>query len=186
MTDNTFNTAEQKTRFMSVDLFVVPVSLSACQPKQPSVQHFVPQPTQPAAQTTARQSAQPSMQNSELGTFKKIVEKIQSRFKHTVSFNVNCNVCKVTPLDGIRFKCLWCENFNLCIRCMENKEHFGHQFAIIYTSEMEKSIGDKMQQADQIYCIFRLYSLDSSIHSIYCSMYLFSFQIHGQLSEKQW
>lgn len=37
--------------------------------------------------------------------------------------NVNCSECKIQPITGIRFKCIQCENFELCEFCEEIVSH---------------------------------------------------------------
>ncbi len=35
---------------------------------------------------------------------------------------VGCDLCKQTPIVGIRYKCSVCPNFDLCTICVEQKE----------------------------------------------------------------
>ncbi|XP_053393774.1 dystrophin-like [Mercenaria mercenaria] len=35
----------------------------------------------------------------------------------TVSHDAKCNICKVYPITGLRYKCLKCFNFNICQNC---------------------------------------------------------------------
>ena len=44
-------------------------------------------------------------------------------------YNVICNGCKMDPIKGFRYKCLSCNNFNYCEKCMEeNINSHPHTF----------------------------------------------------------
>ena len=53
-----------------------------------------------------------------------------------IHYHIRCDICKMSPILGIRYNCEECEDFDLCESCYEkNKESHGHTFKII-----EKSI----------------------------------------------
>ncbi|UJR31530.1 hypothetical protein I4U23_019019 [Adineta vaga] len=37
--------------------------------------------------------------------------------------DIGCNICKMNPLNGLRFKCDTCHDYNLCVSCMEKRLH---------------------------------------------------------------
>lgn len=37
---------------------------------------------------------------------------------------VECDNCEITPIVGLRFKCMDCEDFDLCEKCYGEKGHF--------------------------------------------------------------
>ena len=40
-----------------------------------------------------------------------------------IHHNITCNNCGMENIKGIRFRCLQCQNFNLCNNCEQNCEH---------------------------------------------------------------
>jgi len=40
-----------------------------------------------------------------------------------VHLGIQCNNCGMLPIVGIRYKCVECDNYNLCSKCEENKIH---------------------------------------------------------------
>jgi hypothetical protein len=54
--------------------------------------------------------------------------------ERAVHEGVNCDVCKVTPLSGIRWKCHVCPDFDFCNDCYHSKRrlhHLNHPFLSI-------------------------------------------------------
>jgi len=45
--------------------------------------------------------------------------------------DVTCNGCCVVPISGMRYKCLQCLDFNLCLPCMAHKIHSRHVLVMI-------------------------------------------------------
>ena len=39
------------------------------------------------------------------------------------SHEVKCSACNVQTIQGARYCCLTCQNFNLCSNCEENTDH---------------------------------------------------------------
>ena len=48
-----------------------------------------------------------------------LTEKYQPE-EHT---DIECNVCKMNPLRGLRFKCDTCHDYNLCVNCVKKRAH---------------------------------------------------------------
>jgi hypothetical protein len=48
-------------------------------------------------------------------------ERLSNRV--TVHRNYECDGCKATPIIGIRFHCVICEDFDLCEECKFREEH---------------------------------------------------------------
>lgn len=46
----------------------------------------------------------------------------------TVHENVTCDGCDATPLVGLRFKCRFCRNYDLCERCFKTNQIHKHPF----------------------------------------------------------
>lgn len=45
---------------------------------------------------------------------------------------ISCNGCKRSPIGGTRYKCLQCDNYDLCKSCVDSGEiHTHHIFAVI-------------------------------------------------------
>ena len=54
------------------------------------------------------------------------------KFEEKPTFlGVECDGCHTKPLIGVRYKCLNCENFDLCEKCEEKGQHSQHVFAKI-------------------------------------------------------
>jgi len=51
------------------------------------------------------------------------LEKFKEKYNTEEHIDIECNVCKIIPIKGLRFKCDVCHNFHLCITCMEKREH---------------------------------------------------------------
>ena len=61
---------------------------------------------------------------------KKEEEKKSDKVIH---LNISCDGCKVKSIEGIRFKCAICDNYNLCEKCEEKlNESHAHPFIKIY------------------------------------------------------
>lgn len=88
---------------------------------------------------SADQSTQLSWQQYEI-SYQELSNAIKICFNKPFQSKTKCNVCETSGLSGLRFKCLQCSDFDLCISCMENFEHSFHHFAIICTSEQEESV----------------------------------------------
>jgi hypothetical protein len=51
------------------------------------------------------------------------LNKFKEKYAGEEHTEVRCNVCKVMPIVGLRFKCDVCHDCDLCITCMEKREH---------------------------------------------------------------
>ena len=52
--------------------------------------------------------------------------------------NINCNGCGAKSIEGIRYKCAVCKNFDYCEKCLlENCEKHNHPFIKIYHQNMK-------------------------------------------------
>ena len=52
--------------------------------------------------------------------------------------NMNCNGCGAKSIEGIRYKCAVCKNFDYCEKCfLENCEKHNHPFIKIYHQNMK-------------------------------------------------
>lgn len=53
---------------------------------------------------------------------------------HPVHQGVTCDLCGESPITGIRYKCLNCRDYDLCIKCETSHPHDkSHVFAKIHT-----------------------------------------------------
>lgn len=57
--------------------------------------------------------------------------------QETVFHGVVCDSCSKKPIVGVRFKCLSCENFDLCPTCEEKGVHAHHIFAKIRSPQQD-------------------------------------------------
>ena len=56
--------------------------------------------------------------------------------KKKVHEGIHCNGCGMNPIEGNRFKCAVCENFDYCEKCESlNKDSHQHPFIKIYSPE---------------------------------------------------
>ncbi len=59
-----------------------------------------------------------------------IVEKskIQKSKNNTQHYGIKCNICGICPIVGIRYKCLECNDYDLCENC---EESMGHEHPLL-------------------------------------------------------
>lgn len=57
--------------------------------------------------------------------------------KEVVFYGVQCDSCSQKPILGVRFKCLSCDNFDLCPTCEEKGVHSHHVFAKMRSPQQE-------------------------------------------------
>ena len=63
--------------------------------------------------------------------------------RENVHMGVRCNGCGKNPINGCRFKCSICENYNLCGKCEESSGYkHGHPLIKTYNSKMQKEFDD--------------------------------------------
>jgi len=49
---------------------------------------------------------------------------------HPIHTGIHCDGCGESPITGIRYKCMECADYDLCMKCEERNEHtVGHCFA---------------------------------------------------------
>ena len=49
--------------------------------------------------------------------------KLKDKYRNEEHTNISCEICKITPIKGLAFKCDTCHNFDICISCMEKRTH---------------------------------------------------------------
>jgi len=53
--------------------------------------------------------------------------KLKEPARRDIHHGVTCDGCGVKPIEGVRYKCLVCPNFDLCAKCEEKNQHpSGH------------------------------------------------------------
>ena len=57
--------------------------------------------------------------------------------QEAVFYGVQCDSCSKKPIVGVRFKCLSCDNFDLCPTCEEKGVHAHHVFAKIRSPQQD-------------------------------------------------
>jgi len=56
--------------------------------------------------------------------------------KNLIHHGVTCDSCEKTPIDGYRYKCVVCDDFDLCGNCEAAGRHPGHNMMRIANPEM--------------------------------------------------
>jgi len=51
------------------------------------------------------------------------LKKFKEKYSNEEHANLTCDICKITPIKGLQFKCDVCHNYDLCITCMERRIH---------------------------------------------------------------
>ncbi|CAL8068170.1 unnamed protein product [Orchesella dallaii] len=64
----------------------------------------------------------------------------------TVFADVTCNGCTKHPITGKRYKCLQCDDFNLCEECIKDGTHSSHIFAVMNTTEQSRLFTGSFEQ----------------------------------------
>jgi serine/threonine protein kinase len=53
-------------------------------------------------------------------------EKKRRSIKDRTYHDVICDICDADPIRGVRYKCLECENYDLCQECLDKDGHKQH------------------------------------------------------------
>jgi len=69
----------------------------------------------------------------------KIYQNSQTSKNNTVHLGIKCQRCFANPIIGIRYKCIECDNYNLCEKCeKENSETNDHPHPFIKYNKKEE------------------------------------------------
>lgn len=82
---------------------------------------FPDEATPPTTPTETTQS--PSEDVQTLLTLLYKIGEAQSRRENTLHRGISCNICNANPLNGVRFKCLNCVDYDVCSRCEPTCDH---------------------------------------------------------------
>merc|ERR1712198_460641 len=63
-------------------------------------------------------------------------QKETTEEKNLIHHGVTCDSCEKTPIDGYRYKCVVCDDFDLCGNCEAAGRHPGHNMMRIANPEM--------------------------------------------------
>merc|ERR1712133_310244 len=63
-------------------------------------------------------------------------QKKSTEEKNLIHHGVTCDSCEKTPIDGYRYKCVVCDDFDLCGNCEAAGRHPGHNMMRIANPEM--------------------------------------------------
>merc|ERR1711963_507556 len=63
-------------------------------------------------------------------------QKESTEEKKLIHHGVTCDSCEKTPIDGYRYKCVVCDDFDLCGNCEAAGRHPGHNMMRIANPEM--------------------------------------------------
>ena len=59
-----------------------------------------------------------------------------------IHYHIQCSACSMNPIIGYRFKCLYCENFDFCEKCVITQEHYKFHFFI----KLNKTVKNKSNE----------------------------------------
>ena len=83
---------------------------------------------------------------------KKIEAPIFSLVK-TIHYGTKCEICNLTPIIGIRYKCHICKNYNICERCefknYKEKIHKHHFIKIWNQDKIEEKMNEEKKEKDK-------------------------------------
>lgn len=61
---------------------------------------------------------------------------------------LQCNLCKIKPIEGKRFICLICKNFNSCEECVQNKKH-EHPLRLVLSAKERTRKDNKNNKTEE-------------------------------------
>lgn len=65
-----------------------------------------------------------------------------------VHWNITCDACGLSDLRGDRFKCLLCDDYDLCSTCLFAEHHPKHPFILVrHTSEVARAVTASVYKA---------------------------------------
>ncbi|ODM92655.1 E3 ubiquitin-protein ligase SIAH1 [Orchesella cincta] len=70
-----------------------------------------------------------------------------TRNRATIFHGIGCDGCEKKPIVGKQYKCLQCDDYDLCDECMEGGNHSLHIFAVLTTQQERERL---MRSFDQI------------------------------------
>lgn len=47
----------------------------------------------------------------------------KEKFSQEIHANIECKICRMSPIVGLRFKCDICHDYDVCLQCMEQRSH---------------------------------------------------------------
>merc|ERR1719282_1346 len=53
----------------------------------------------------------------------------------SVHFGVECDVCEMSPINGVRYKCCDCDDYDLCEKCHNDGQHSQHKMMKILSQQ---------------------------------------------------
>merc|ERR1711915_1039401 len=64
------------------------------------------------------------------------IQKETTEAKSLIHHGITCDSCEKTPIEGYRYKCVVCDDFDLCGKCEAAGRHPGHNMMRIANPEM--------------------------------------------------
>ena len=73
-------------------------------------------------------------------------EQNNNNNNNNIHFGIKCNECETENIEGIRYKCTICPNFNLCQKCESDTEHIpNHIFLKIRRPLLKDDLDEKIK-----------------------------------------
>ena len=90
--------------------------------------------------------------------YPKLIQPFFTSEEKVIHKNSRCSGCGINPIEGILYRCINCEKYDLCQKCEKIfGEKHGHNFLVIrkekYLQDLEKAIKDKNNEQMDNYFI---------------------------------
>ena len=142
--DTTINEKISKIDVNIVDKDLI-LNLKVSEPKEEIPQ--IIEPDDDKIKNEIKELVRNKMKDIENNIIQDIYQSIKTQLKTNdkkkcedfVHMGINCNLCGMKNIKGIRYKCLQCPDYNLCEKCEGKGEHIYNHILIKMYKEAEES-----------------------------------------------